>query len=132
MQEFEEKLKANHMSMTVPRRAVFSLLDHADIPMSITEIAYELKTVDRSTIYRTVDLFEKLEIVKRVWFGLKSKVELSDQFQGHHHHLVCEKCGRITRLDHRELEKVINRLARKGGYKHTSHHVEVFGVCDQH
>ena len=66
MQEFEEKLHANHLSMTTPRKAVFSLLLNADVPMSITDITYELKTVDRSTIYRTVDLFEKLEIVKGI------------------------------------------------------------------
>jgi len=132
MQKFEEVLHTSKYHMTLPRRHMFSLLAEADIPMSVSSITSELRTVDRSTVYRTLELFLKLDIIKKVWFGNQSKYELSDDFQDHHHHLVCERCGLITKIDSKDLEKTLFKLTKKAGYKHTRHQVEIIGLCADH
>ena len=107
-------------------------MQDADIPMSATELTYELRTVDRSTVYRMLELFGELGIVKEVWPGGSHKYELSDEFQGHHHHVVCEVCGLITKISSRDLEKMLQRSAKKAGYQLTDHQVELTGLCSSH
>lgn len=46
---------------------------------------------------------------------------------GHHHHLICENCGRAEDL---ELdENWIRTAAKEHGYTVTRHVLEVFGLC---
>lgn len=132
MDQFLLKLKDSENHATLPRRHLFALLQDADIPMSATEITSELRTVDRSTVYRTLDLFLELEIVKEVWPGGSQKYELSDEFQEHHHHVVCEACGLITKFSSRDLEKSLSKSAKKAGYRLTDHQVELTGLCSSH
>lgn len=45
----------------------------------------------------------------------------------HHHHLICENCGRAEELE--PNESWIRSAAQKHGYTVTRHVVEVFGLC---
>ena len=47
---------------------------------------------------------------------------------GHHHHLVCESCGKAIEI-HPPLEDWIRQVAQDSGYTITRHVLEVFGVC---
>lgn len=132
MEQFILKLRNNKHHATLPRRHLFALLKDAGIPMSATEITYELRTVDRSTVYRMLDLFLKLGIIKEVWPSGGHKYELSDEFQEHHHHIVCEVCGLITIINSKDLEKILVKSAKKAGYQLTNHQVELTGLCSSH
>ncbi len=46
---------------------------------------------------------------------------------GHHHHLICENCGRAEVLE--PNESWIRAAAREHGYTVTRHVLEVFGLC---
>lgn len=48
----------------------------------------------------------------------------------HHHHLVCENCGRAEVLDP-PSESWIKAVAKKHGYTVTRHVFEVFGLCPE-
>lgn len=48
----------------------------------------------------------------------------------HHHHLVCESCGRAVEIQP-PLEDWIRRVAEDSGYRITRHVLEVFGVCPE-
>lgn len=47
---------------------------------------------------------------------------------GHHHHLVCESCGKAIEIQP-PLEDWIREVARDSGYTITRHVLEVFGTC---
>ncbi len=128
---FEHTLKKSGHSLTVPRTAVFELLSELDVPMSIREIIDRLTNkVDKTSIYRTVDLFEKLGIVQRMHIGWKYKIELSEQFSHHHHHATCTKCGRLTTFEEsHELEARIYSLAESIGLTLEGHSLELRGIC---
>ena len=85
--------------------------------------------VDRASVYRAVDLFERLGIVQRLNTGWKYKLELSDKFAEHHHHLTCLRCGRTIAMNEGELEQLIGRLAEKHGFLPTAHQIEIQGLC---
>lgn len=46
---------------------------------------------------------------------------------GHHHHLICENCGKAELLE--PNENWIRAAAREHGYTVTHHVLEVFGLC---
>lgn len=121
-------LKSQDCSWTRPRALIFEALRAG--PSTLPELAYILRAkVDRATVYRTVALFEELGIAQRVWSGWTSVVELSDRFSKHHHHLVCENCGRLKDFADDELEKAIGQLSGRLDVRVFSHHLELFGHC---
>lgn len=87
------------------------------------------KHADRASVYRTVELFEKLGIVQRINIGWKYKLELSDKFVDHHHHLTCIRCGRTIAMNKDELEALMAKLAAEHGFTPTAHQIEVQGFC---
>jgi Fur family ferric uptake transcriptional regulator len=86
--------------------------------------------LDRASLYRIITVFEKLGIVQRINIGWKYKIELSDKFAEHHHHLTCLKCGRIIPINEDELEAFFEGLAHSHKFKPTEHQVEVQGYCE--
>jgi Fur family ferric uptake transcriptional regulator len=88
-------------------------------------------TIDRATTYRTVELFEELGIVNRIWHGFKSQVELSEIFTPHHHHAVCQHCGKNIDIINPELEKTLTAIARKHKFLAISHVIELTGYCSE-
>ena len=124
------KLRAANYSATKPRLAVFTMLQQHD-SITIRELVEGLRgTVDRASVYRTVDLFEKLDIVHRIYNGWKYKLELSDDFMHHHHHLTCTICGRVISIvEDTELSKIIDRMSTMHNFTVTNHQFELTGVC---
>lgn len=86
--------------------------------------------VDRATVYRTIELFERLGVVHRLNIGWKYKIELSDIFVGHHHHFYCTNCGRTYSLPNSAmLETMISSVASKEGLSPRGHQLEIYGLC---
>ena len=125
-----DTLKRHGYSVTKPRQAVFDALSKGD-PLTMPVLISKLEPdTDRASVYRTVDLFEKLGIVIRLNQGWKYKLELSDLFTPHHHHLTCENCGATTAFDEPgELEAVLTKLADDNGFLARSHQMEITGLC---
>lgn len=94
------------------------------------ELVGKVRGVDRASVYRAVELFERLGIVQRLNAGWKYKLELTDKFAEHHHHLTCINCGRTIAMTETELEDVISRLAANHGFSPTAHQIEIQGYCD--
>ncbi|MGH7240737.1 MAG: Fur family transcriptional regulator, partial [Candidatus Saccharimonadales bacterium] len=86
--------------------------------------------LDRASLYRIVTAYEKLGIVSRINIGWKYKLELSDKFSDHHHHLSCIACGKIIPINETELEEFLESLAQSHKFKPTEHQVEVQGYCE--
>lgn len=123
-------LKDRGYSLTLVRRTVFEILcDHDALSMS--ELIDKVGVVaDRASVYRTVQLFELLGIIHRVQIGWKYKLELSDAFASHHHHLTCLNCGAVIPLhEDKALEKELAKLAHQNHFQATGHQLEIRGFC---
>jgi Fur family transcriptional regulator, ferric uptake regulator len=48
---------------------------------------------------------------------------------GHHHHLICTKCGDAVEISATEIETWANSVAKQHGFKPASHTIELFGIC---
>ena len=127
----KDRLKDQGYSMTAPRLAVFDALLGQE-PQSMSYIIDKVgKAADRASVYRTVELYEKLGIIKRLHIGWKHKLELSDVFSHHHHHLTCTSCGKIFPLiENPEFERSIKLLALKERFLPKEHQLEIQGICE--
>lgn len=125
-------LEDNHLRATKPRLIIFRMLKEHGL-QSISELISHVDgRVDRVSVYRVIDLFEKLGIVRRVNIGWKYKVELSEIFLDHHHHITCLTCNKVVAVKEKEVtEQVLHNLASDTGFKVVSHQLELQGYCDK-
>jgi Fur family ferric uptake transcriptional regulator len=125
---FATLLKTSGYSLTAARKRVFTSLVGQE-PISMHQLVEQADGIDRASVYRAVDLFERLGIVQRLHTGWKYKIELTDKFAAHHHHLTCTQCGKTTAMNERELETLIEALATHYGFAPTAHQIEIQGLC---
>lgn len=85
--------------------------------------------VDRASVYRTIAIFEKTDVIRRIWNGFKSQIELSDEFVPHHHHAQCRVCGTHIAIDSPAIEAELVKAAHEIGFNLEDHHIELIGIC---
>ncbi len=125
----ENTLRAAHQSLTKPRQTVFDALQHHR-SLTMRELVLACSHVNRSSVYRTVELFEELGIVSRIPNGWKYRLELGEKFLDHHHHASCRSCGASIALpEDPSLELHMYELARRKNFKLESHQIELIGLC---
>jgi Fur family ferric uptake transcriptional regulator len=123
-------LKDHGYSMTKARLFVCKLLWDQE-PQTMHDLVEQLHgRIDRASLYRTIQLFEELGIVHRIYMGWKYKVELSDVLTHHHHHISCIGCGTVIAIsDEKHIEQLIQSIAAKYNVVPTSHLLEIQGHC---
>jgi Fur family ferric uptake transcriptional regulator len=127
-------LERDGYRLSAPRSAVVETL--ADLGCSVTakEIGDHLRQRDEdvgvASIYRTLDLLERLGLARRVDAaeGI-ARYEPVDPSGEHHHHLVCASCGEVTAFEDRDLERAIERLSGRVDYAIDAHDVTLRGEC---
>ena len=87
--------------------------------------------VGRMTVYRTLDLFCKLGLVRPFYQGTgAAHYALMDR--GHHHHLICSSCGRIIEVDDCVLGQITEkRISERFNFDVQGHLLEFYGYCEQ-
>lgn len=131
----KELLREEGYFITEPREIVIDYLDElVDSPKTTEEIygVLEEKGIDRSSVYRTLNLFAELGILEKVLFrdGV-NRVELSSEFGGsHHHHLVCQECGEIIEFEECGIENLQRIAEIKHSFDVETHHMEFYGTCE--
>jgi Fur family ferric uptake transcriptional regulator len=87
----ERKLRLSH-----PRFLIYQELSNAEIPLGPQELYRCLlrkrRRIGLTSIYRSLDLFESLEIVFKITNGSTVKYKLCE-LKDHHHHVICKRCG---------------------------------------
>ena len=118
---------------TRQRTAIQALLDATDDFHSAQDIHAMLLAqgarVGLSTVYRTLQaLVDAGDVdVLREDGGQALYRRCSRR---HHHHLVCRVCGRTVEVEGPVVEAWAGRTAAEHGFVDVTHHVEVFGTCD--
>ncbi len=127
--ELEVIFAREQLRLTTPRKVVFQVLQQSETPQSAVVIAKQCKTVDRTSVYRTLELFAQLGIVQTVPLGWKQRYELTGPFKSHHHHMSCTKCGRLIDLHSQKFERLVTAVAAEHGFTAKDHTFEIRGLC---
>ncbi len=120
--------------LTPQRMLVIEALHRADGHISAEEIYEQLHSrypySNISTVYRTLELLKELNLVTETDFG-DGRVRYHVAEKGHHHHLVCYRCGKITDLDESALYPLKDTLLHDYGFEADLRHLAILGECSE-
>jgi Fur family transcriptional regulator, ferric uptake regulator len=116
------------------RRAVIELLGRQDCCLTAQEIFDGLRTEGRTvgiaSVYRVLDLLGDRGFVQRIDVGAgMARFEPVHSSGEHHHHLVCEDCGKVEAFADEGLERALQKVAGRTGYSVAGHDVVLRGAC---
>jgi Fur family ferric uptake transcriptional regulator len=84
--------------------------------------------VNRSTVYRTLELFRDLGLISETDLGGGVRhFELLDD--GRHHHLICRACGGMLVLDDDLVEPLRDAVRARYDFDAAIDHLAIFGLC---
>jgi Fur family ferric uptake transcriptional regulator len=117
------------------RRELLLLLGEQRCALSALEIEQALargeRRVSRASIYRILEELEELQIIQRVDLGRGlTRFEPVRRGHGHHHHLVCDSCGRLEPFSDDLLEQAIQRACERVPLTVSEHEVMLHGACE--
>ena len=120
--------------MTPQRMMILSIIEGSDTHISAEEIYAQVVTkyphVNISTVYRTMELLNRLGLVTETDLG-GGRVRYHPADKGHHHHLVCQECGKVIDLDESVLEHLKLVLQRDYQFDPDIRHLAFFGRCSE-
>ena len=87
--------------------------------------------VSRSSVYRIMEELEEIGLLQRVEIGQGMvRYEPVRRGHGHHHHLVCDHCGRLQPFTDDALERAIRRLSDRVPLRVSEHEIVIHGACE--
>jgi Fur family transcriptional regulator, ferric uptake regulator len=129
-----ERLRARGMRLTPQRQQVLATvnaLEHGtpeDIAARLRDDAGPCGAApDGSTVYRTLELLERLGLVWHTHLGKGAPVYHSAEHR--HLHVACSTCGLVTTVDPALLESAAERLKADEGFEIDIGHVALSGTC---
>ena len=116
------------------RSAVVELLAGQSCCLSAQEISEGLRAqgtdVGLASVYRALDLLHEMHLVQRVEIGDRgARYEPVVPGGEHHHHAVCDYCGRVTAFEDDRLERTLERLAGRLRHSMSGHDIVIHGAC---
>lgn len=133
--EIERRLAATDQRFTKVRTHVIDALRRAGRPITADEILAATPGLSQSSLYRNLAVFEAAGVVVRLQSADgRARFELSEELAGHHHHLICTRCGAIDDValpDDLEgkLDAVLSKVAATSGFAMDHHRLDVVGLC---
>ncbi len=130
--ELTQVLHNQGLRLTRSRMAVLQVLDASSEHLKVAEVYRRARMLDPqvglASVYRTMDLLERLHLVKHVHVEHRHShyARISDH---HGHHLVCNGCGLVVEFNDCQLESLTRSLARRTKFRIEGHCVEFFGQC---
>jgi Fur family ferric uptake transcriptional regulator len=127
-----EILKNAGYKYTKPRRVVTEILvqsrGHLSAPEIVEAVAAVDDTIGRMSVYRTLDLFTRLGILRPA-FQEGSIARYVVMVDGHHHHIICYGCGQVIHFDQCPLDELTDYLEKRFDCHIRGHLLEFFGEC---
>ena len=116
------------------RRAVVELLGRQHCCLTAQEIFDQLRSEGRrvgiASVYRALEQLTRDGFVQRIDIGAGiARFEPIHSSGEHHHHLVCDGCGKVEAFADEELERALRRVEGRTGYSIAGHDVVLRGAC---
>lgn len=118
------------LRMTPQRQLVLDAvraLGHATPEQICTEVQSAAPAVNITTVYRTLDLLERIGMVRHTHLGHGAPSYSEREHQ--HVHLVCHSCGTVTEVPTELMSALAERLHTESGFELDVAHVALSGRC---
>jgi len=126
--KIENILKENNNRVTPERIAIFEFLKTKHI-FTYNDIIENFKSLGRASIFRTLNLFLDLAIIRKIDVGDKTMTYEFVDHHNHHEHMRCDCCNSIIGFHADSICKMILEEAKKMWFQVKSHSISVVGKC---
>jgi Fur family ferric uptake transcriptional regulator len=128
------ELRAAGYRRGLARLRVINFLDAQDCCLGAQEIHRELRSLGEpiglASVYRVLDVLAEKRLVQRLDLGDGvTRFEPIRDAEDHHHHIVCDDCGKIEAFADERLESVLRDVERSSGYAVAGHDIVLRGAC---
>ena len=136
LEKFKNSLNSNNYKLTKQREDILKVfLKNRNKHFNAEELFEEVKKINSdvglATIYRSLELFCKLDIIHQLDFDVSCKrYELNIQ-ENHHHHLICIECGKIKEFNDSVIEQFENSIKDEHEFEVVNHRIKFFGFCSE-
>lgn len=129
---YQEALRAQGYRVTPQREVLMDLVCAAHHRLNAQELLAAARargaTLDAATVYRNLKFLTERGLLRAVDQGGVVRYELAGPQAGHHH-LICRACGREVEVAGAEAEALFAALAARTGFRVTSDHLVLEGLC---
>jgi Fur family transcriptional regulator, ferric uptake regulator len=117
------------------RLAVVDAIDSQRCCLAVAEIHAQVRkrrpAVGIASVYRALETLTELRLVHRLELGSGgARYERAEPGGDHHHHLVCDDCGRVEAFSDDRLEHAIDSVSKAAAFRVDDHDVVLRGRCD--
>ena len=117
------------------RRAVIEVLAAEQCALTALDIDERLRAgerrVGRASVYRTLEQLTDLDLVHKLDLGSETaRYERTDPGGEHHHHMVCDQCGKVLPFEDAGLERAVIKVTGGRGFEVRDHEIVLHGACD--
>lgn len=131
---FHDLLQQQGLKLTAERsalvREIFSIHYHFEADELLFKMKEKGVKISRATVYRTLELLVKSNMVRRVHLGEDHYHYEHVSGNSHHDHLICTVCGGVIEFHDPELERLQLAVCEKKKFTPTFHNLQILGVCD--
>ncbi|MDE5585470.1 MAG: transcriptional repressor [Muribaculaceae bacterium] len=121
----EGKYRKTPERFAILRKAI-ELHSHFEVDALHAAIEADGYHVSRATVYNTVELLEKAEILKKNVFGQNSATY--EVNHDNHIHLVCKRCGMIREIENEHIAEEVMQL-NPTDFTPESFAITIYGTC---
>jgi len=129
--EVLEALRGRGIRLTPQReevvRAVFSARGHVTAEEVHARVRRRMRSVNLTTVYRTLQLLEDLGFVDHAHLGHEAATWTPAR--AGHHHVVCQQCGAVQELSETLLRPFASAVERETRFTLSRSHFALTGTC---
>lgn len=134
MARFRQYLTDQGLKFTSQRQAIAEVFFGSTEHLSLTDLLALAKkrhaSVGYATVYRTMKLMAECGLASEHKFAEGQEARYEPAVEGEHHdHLICVRCGKIIEFEDDAIEHRQHDIARRYGFRVTSHRHEIYGLC---
>jgi Fe2+ or Zn2+ uptake regulation protein len=130
-----DALGAAGYRLTEPRRVVAELITERDGHFTANDLIALAQERDlgigRATIFRALELFTELQVLERIDLPNGDHAYVPCLPSYHHHHVICQRCARVTEVKDLGLGEAIANMERTTGWAVQRHRLELYGLCPE-
>lgn len=127
-------LRDRGFRLTSPRWLVWSVLRSAGGHLTAEEIAARVHdadpTINISSIYRSLTLFEDLDLVRESHLGIDQSARWEIAHPDDHFHMVCRRCGSVDHHVGELVDQIRSHLGDHHSFDAENVDLVVTGVCE--
>jgi Fur family ferric uptake transcriptional regulator len=132
LQTLIDRVRQRGLRLTRQRAIILQILceldGHASAESIYDRVTLHRRDLDLSTVYRTLELLRDLRILSQTDLG-RGCAEYEIVTGAPHHHLICQRCGRVSDLDHAYLASAAQAIRQDTGFEPIFDHFAIFGLC---